>query len=479
MNEKSSYTIRVVKAGEENAKVSPTFCLAKWKNVSMNLTAGFTHSCYHPPEHKIPLSEIKVNHTALHNTEEKKKERAKMMAGERPDGCSYCWKIEDSPGNHISDRQYRTADVMTDTSHLDIVSNPDPANFDVIPSYVEVNFSSVCNFKCSYCSPHLSNLWQKEIEKFGPYPTEIPHNSTDYFKRIGIMPIPHREENPYIDAFWKWWPELYNQLQYFRMTGGEPLMDVNTYKVLDYIIENPKPNLNLAITSNFCADKKLIDKFNKTISKITNTDSLFHFMLFISCDAYGKRAEYIRNGMDFEYLRNNVENFLKNNSKKAGITFIMTINSLSITSMRQFIDEFVIGMQEKYVTNSQLIWFDTPILHSPNWQSVQLLPPRYREILREDIEYFKKKIITDDPNLINNAYVGIKDFQIQRLERLLTWMEQADTLPNETIERGRSDFYRFFTEHDLRRDTDFLKTFPEMEDFWTLCKDAYEKRIIG
>jgi hypothetical protein len=195
-------------------------------------------------------------------------------------------------------------------------------------------------------------------------------------------------------------------------------------------------------------------------------------MLFISCDAYGKKAEYIRNGMDFDYLRENIHEFLSTNSTNSGITYIMTMNLMSITSLRQFIDEFVIGMQEKYVTDRQMIWFDTPILHSPAWQSVQILPPRYREILRDDIEYFKSKVINDDPTARNNAYVGIKDFQIERLERLLTWMEQGDNLPKEKIKRDRADFYRFFDEHDLRRGTNFLETFPEMEDFWLLCQEA-------
>jgi organic radical activating enzyme len=467
---KSLWAIKIVEAKDANAKVSPTFCLAKWKNVSMNLTSGFTHSCYHPPEHKIPLAELEANHTALHNTTQKKEERRKMMAGERPDGCSYCWKIEDLPGEQVSDRVHRTADVMTETAHADIVSNPDPANFDVIPSYVEVNFSSVCNFKCSYCSPHLSNSWQKEIEKYGPYPTTVPHNSIDYFKQVGWMPIANKDGNPYVDAFWKWWPDLYPQLKYFRMTGGEPLMDVNTYKVFDYVKENPKPDLQLAITSNFCPDPKLMKKFNTQIKEILDKPgSLFHFMVFISVDAYGKKAEYIRHGMDFEYLRSNIDEFLTNNPNKAGITYIMTMNCMSITSIRQLIEEFVFDMQEKHVKDWQKIWFDTPILHYPNWQSVQILPPRYREILRADIEYFKTKITGD---IVNNAYVGIKDFQIQRLERLLAWMEEGDNLSPEKIKRDRADFYYFFTAHDERRGTNFLETFPEMQDFWELCEEA-------
>lgn len=466
-NDKSQYTIRVLKAGEKNAEISPTFCLAKWKNVSMNLTSGFTHSCYHPPEHKIPLNELLENPTALHNTKQKKAERVKMIAGERPDGCSYCWNIEDSPGEHLSDRYYRSADIMDDASYDEIKNNPDPANFNVMPSYVEVNFSSVCNFKCSYCSPHLSNSWQKEIEEYGPYPTTVPHNSVDYFKQVGMMPIPVREENPYVDTFWKLWPEWYPQIKHFRMTGGEPLMDRNTYRVLDYIIENPKGDLNLALTSNFCPDPRMMAKFTEKIQTIVDNQSLGHIALYISCDAYGKKAEYIRNGMDFEYLMENVDKYLDKFSHKSTITFIVTVNALSITSLRQLIDDFILKMGKKHNNDRYHISFDLPMLRFPNWQTIQILPERYREILAADIEYFKAKVSTD--------FSDIQDFQVAKLERLLSWMKQGDELSPEKIKRDRADFYKFFQEHDFRRETNFLETFPEMADFWQLCKDAADE----
>jgi hypothetical protein len=38
------------------------------------------------------------------------------------------------------------------------------------------------------------------------------------------------------------------------------------------------------------------------------------------------------------------------------------------------------------------------------------------------------------------------------------------------LKLDRADFYRFFSEHDRRRDTNFLKTFPEMREFRQECK---------
>ena len=34
----------------------------------------------------------------------------------------------------------------------------------------------------------------------------------------------------------------------------------------------------------------------------------------------------------------------------------------------------------------------------------------------------------------------------------------------------KADFYRFFTEHDKRRGTNFEETFPEMKGFWNECR---------
>ena len=73
----------------------------------MYLQTGETHSCYHPQPHKIPLHELKENPSALHNTWEKKMERKQMLAGERPEGCQYCWNVEDMGDDYISDRHIR------------------------------------------------------------------------------------------------------------------------------------------------------------------------------------------------------------------------------------------------------------------------------------------------------------------------------------------------------------------------------------
>ena len=219
----SDYKAQAELAKTKLNTVSPTMCLAKWNQVSFHLPTGLTNSCYHPPLHKIDADQIKNNPAALHNTAEKLDQRFKMLQGERPDGCSYCWKMEDT--GEMSDRHYRSGEPWAMQDFEEIKKNPMTTSW--TPRYVEVNFNHACNFKCSYCSPQFSTTWAQETERYGEYPTSPPHNAPEHFQG-SKRPPPQRENNPYTTAFWKWWPTLYKNLKHFRMTGGEPMMDKNT-----------------------------------------------------------------------------------------------------------------------------------------------------------------------------------------------------------------------------------------------------------
>ena len=54
----SDYLTDARVAKEKLDIVSDSFCLAKWKQVSLHLTTGHTNSCYHPPLHKIPTGPL-------------------------------------------------------------------------------------------------------------------------------------------------------------------------------------------------------------------------------------------------------------------------------------------------------------------------------------------------------------------------------------------------------------------------------------
>ncbi len=442
-------------AEEMQEKLGPALCLAKWKQTSLHLTTGHTNSCYHPPLHKIRLEDIQRTASGLHNTEYKKQQRQMMLQGQRPAECQYCWNMEDL--GELSDRHYRSGEPWAAVDFDAIVAAS--GDEDVIPSYVEVNFSHGCNLKCSYCSPQYSSTWQAEVERHGAYPTSTPHNAPEYFVH-DRKPIPNREHNPYVDTFWEWWPSLYPRLQHFRMTGGEPLMDRNTYRVFDYVLAMPKPDLHLNVTSNFSVEPELWIKYIDYVKRLCSTN-IEHFMQYVSLDSGIKEhAEYIRHGLSMGRLKSYVDEYLHRVPGKNSLTFIITMNNLSVLGLQRLL-EYILELRQTHSKTYQKIWFDTPLLRQPTWQSLQLLPPVYSDILERTAEWME---LNQDP------MTGFRDYEIQRLRRDIAWMREGEKLDPEYVACNKADFYRFFAEHDRRRDTGFERVFWQMKSWWKECE---------
>ena len=434
-------------------------CLAKWKQVSLHLPTGLNNSCYHPPLHAIPAELLADNPSALHNTPHKKEQRKIMLKQERPQECGYCWAMEDN--GKLSDRHYRSGEPWA-AKDFDVIVNSN-GDEDVIPSYVEVNFNNACNLACSYCSPQFSSTWQQEVERHGGYPTSTVHNDPDHFTGRN-RPIPVRDHNPYVEAFWSWWPTLYPELKHFRMTGGEPLLDKNTYRVFDYVLANPKPDLHLNVTSNFSVDEKSWQKYLSYVKELCAGKKIEHFMQFVSLDAWGAQAEYIRHGLDFKLLWRRVDQFLTEIPGRNSITFIITMNNLSVTTLDQLF-KGILELRHKHSTTYQRVWFDTPVLRQPEWQRLDILPESYADRLEQLLSWMRERIETE-----LTRFNGFKDYEIARLDRDIAWMRDGQSTDPALLAQRKADFYRFFKEHDRRRGTDFVATFPEMVAWWTECE---------
>jgi organic radical activating enzyme len=447
-------------AEDAKEKLGSALCLAKWKQVSLHLPTGLNNSCYHPPLHSIPADLLQDNPGALHNTPHKKEQRKIMLKQQRPSECSYCWTQEDL-GN-LSDRHYRSGEPWA-AKDFEVIKNS-TGNENVLPSYVEVNFNHACNLKCSYCSPQFSSSWADEVFRHGAYPTTVPHNAPEHFTG-NRRPIPAREHNPYVEAFWKWWPELYPELEHFRMTGGEPLMDPNTYRVFDYVLANPSHKLHLNVTSNFSVEPKLFEKYLDYCKRLCDNDDkkIEHFMQYVSLDSVFERAEYIRYGLNFERLWDNVNRFLNEVPNRSSLTFIITMNNLNVTSVGDLITN-IYGLREIYSKTYQRVWFDTPILRKPEWQNIQLLPDSYADQLELVWSFMLKKLETSD-----RPFKGFKDYELQRLQRVIDYMKEGQKLDPTFVRQQKANFYNFFNEHDNRRKTNFLRTFPEMREYYLEC----------
>ena len=453
--------------------VSPNFCVAKWKQVTVHLDTGRTHSCHHPVTHKIPVEEILRNPGALHNTEYKKQQRKMMLEGERPSECDYCWRVEDS--TKLDPTTIAFSDRITksyDSSGFIPEIKEKGWKYDPIPSTMEVNFGSTCNFKCSYCNPEISSKWMEEVTQYGGF--KLPqgeYNSVVWLEQTGRVPIPHREYNPYIEAFWQWWPTLIKELKIFRITGGEPLLNKNTFKVLDFLIENPHPELSLSINSNLCVPKKILKEFIEKMTIIQNNKCIKEFRMYTSCEAHSAKAEYIRYGLDYKQWLASCESIIRD-IPDSRLHLMATYNILSVTSFKSMLEDLLV-LKNRYTIQPHrphTVSIDIPYIRYPEFMTVWTMPPEWLTHIEDTITWMYKNLQqTYWPPLCG---IGFFDYEIKRLERVYVVCKQAinDPTKQEEIINNRKNFVAFVDEHDRRRGTNFLKTFPEMEEFYNYCK---------
>jgi len=437
---------------EQINSASPSFCTAKWLQTTLYLQNGYNHSCHHPSPHKIPLEEIQENPAALHNSEYKKQQRVMMKSGSRPKECDYCWKIEDLGKDYFSDRHYKTADYWA-WDRFEEIANNDPLD-NVYPAYLEVSFSNACNLKCSYCSPEISSKWLDEIKQHGPYPITQSNNDIEWYKSVGRYPYKNSEYNPYVEAFWKWFPDALPHLRVFRITGGEPLLSKDTWRVFDYLKQHPQKDLELAVNTNLAVDDSLIDKLITEIGELKNC--VKHIDVYTSLESTGKQAEYSRYGLNFDQWIANVRKVLDNTDVRVSI--MTTINILSLPTFNEFID-LVMALRAEYNHSYEYnrVSLSINYLRWPPQLSVTLLPEQMR--------------IAYADSILSHAETWLKYFRKHQYARL--YLEEWDQVQrfceylktNEINVEGRINFVRYIKEYDRRRDTDFVKIFPEYQQF--------------
>ena len=428
---------------------SASFCAAKWYNATVWLGSGMTTSCHHPPAHKIDLEAVQHNPKSLHNTPEKKLQRQQMQRGERPSGCEYCWKIEDMGKDYISDRVYKSK----------IYSNEDletayqtPANADVDLQTLEIAFDRTCNFACSYCNPAFSSTWVKDIKQNGAYENLISdgrnhfthaHDSSQLYK--------YGETNPYVEAFFRWWEtDLHRTLQELRITGGEPLMSADLWRLFDWFkTNNSNPNMRLAVNSNLGGKEDLIDRLIAASHDIPN------FHLYTSCEAMGAQAEYIRDGLEWnQYIRN--LNRVIMEGDLAGLHMMCTINALCLESLPEFLN---LMLKYKSQFGVDFPVFTLNIVRFPSFQSPLVLPlskkQEHSQRLRDWLEINK-----------NNPLVH--EMERNQVTRLIDYLVSVEQPHSEAFDMPKlhNDFKQFYSQYDRRRNKDFESAFPGLADWY-------------
>lgn len=425
--------------------VSDSFCLVRWKHATLNLATGASKSCCH---HDFKSIDTNNSFEQLHDNSEEQQNRQKMLRGEKTKDCSYCWWVEDN--GHGSDRQNWSAKSWMSPFFREVTKTLSPQAS--APSWVELNFSSLCNLKCVYCSPIFSTQWYKEIKTHGTLPTRIPHNSISELNHVEFED--NYENTDLLKKFWPWFHNSLPSIRLLKITGGEPLLSPQTFRLLEMIQKMHLPELSLGINSNLSIQPKLWSQFLESIKKIEANQSLSRIYLHPSLDTFGGRAEYIRTGLDLSLLKNNVESFLSETN--SSVHFICTLNNLALGGLLDFW-KYLLDLKRNFYVPGREIAMGTEVLQHPSWLNINILPAELGSLLEEVIDFVESNI--DDSG---------RGFNYVELEGLKKAKSSYNSKAEDKV-GSMKDLHLFLTEIDRRRNLNSRSVFPELNSFFDEC----------
>ena len=184
------------------------------------------------------------------------------------------------------------------------------------------------------------------------------------------------------------------------------------------------------------------DLIERLIDKSYHFDN---FTIFTSMETVGDHAEYIRDGLNYQGWKQNMDKIL-NESNIDRITIMMTINALCLFRITDFLTQ-VVEWKKEY--GEHRVSISINFLRFPAFQSVTVLPKYIRERIYKKLNSWYKK---------NKEYIG----HYSEMERLLEYIKVIETAHSDASDMGakRRDFKSFYNQYDVRRNLD-IEIFPE------------------
>lgn len=447
-----------------------TICDLKWNYPIFNMDRGEFRSCCRTPTNFIKEEDLQnYGMEAFLNSPRERQERLELMKGKKTGACASCWKLEESgiqsprhdpkkmwwqliKSKQIPNTEYTENKLKLELSKINDIDHPSLYSYK--PYMLEISLGNTCDMKCMYCTHHYSTQWATERIKYNEITQE------QYEKEFPKAP-------PSFDSkFWEWF-DLVGRYSINRLglIGGEPLIMPEFYTFLDKVIssveeisDQRQEKITLWIVSNLNTPQNYLNKVLEYLPKITK---VFNLEILGSMESVGEKAEYIRNGVNWEKFTKNVDTILSNKNLEFDFGFIMSVNALNITSSK----EFIAYTKNLYEKHRRPVTLKQNLVSFPSWQSPMILTKDFIPYIEDTIKYLNEH--ADSMPKVRDP-LGSWSAYAKFLQTII------DGINNSNIDRiaDRKKFVEWFSTYDQRRNLDFRKIFPEYLEFYEMCKNV-------
>jgi organic radical activating enzyme len=375
-------------------QTSPTFCMAKFHEATIWLYNSKIASCHHTP--LFPTGENKIN---FYNNRAKREQQNKMLNGEKPTECNYCWKLEEN--GLVSDRELKSLNFknhLLPEEYLD-------RNYNFKPKSLELAFQNTCNLACVYCSPTFSTEWINDIKNHGMYQNISTDIQRHYSRGID------NNVTVDMDMFWEWFDDVSAELESIRITGGEPLLHEETFKTFEKILK-VNPNVECVVHTNLCQKPKIISRFIESIKKLKNV------RINVSNESSGDVAEFIRDGMIYDEWISNLDRLI--NETNFVVSISTTITALSLIGLDGLYKDIISLRKKRDYPYISINFATYPVFQSLSCLSMEdriFYLEKYKDLFskiktqltKNEIDSFHRLISMLDPKLVDLNYEKYKE----------------------------------------------------------------------
>jgi len=383
-------------------------CILPWMHLYGDVKGDYKLCCHIYSKHKV--GDYNQPISTIFNNNEYKKTRLQMLNGEIPESCKQtCYDIEELGGESNRQQVNKRFDNFSKLQKYTKDDGSVPNN----PIYLDIRFGNKCNFKCRICGPEASSTWFKDSNKIS------------IFKNASRQLADYYTDSP---DFWEYLAKIKKTIKYFYFAGGEPLIMDGHYKLLKWLIDNNKTDVELTYNTNLST---LTYKHHNIFDLWERFEKI---SLWPSIDGYEKHCAYSRTNFNWDAFEHNLSKV-----KKYVSTISCTTSIYSILTTPE-----LIGHMKSYGISTYL-----SILDTPTYFDMRLLPDNVKNKINKKFDIVKRKLILNTSELEN-------------IDKNLSYLNKSIINKNILLKK----FKQYNNEVDKLNNTSFIKVYPELTEWY-------------
>ena len=318
------------------------------------------------------------------NSKQLKQTRLEMIAGGKPEICSYCWMMENEDNTKGASVRLQAANRRAPIESIqDRIDYARTHNGELSDDHLAYDFQlsigNLCNLACKMCNPGYSTQYQKFFRKIYDKPQDVKFvkNAVTTNDEVGFNTT---FDWPITQSLPEIFKDHTSSLQRIFFTGGEPTLIPEVLDFIDYLSSNP--NITIWPSTN-CTNinKRLLDsmeKFNEV-------------WLNLSLDGMDEVAYIQRTPSNWASIEKNVDmlmDWVSKQDKEIRVNVITTLTALNFHQVLDFWSYF----SNRYSNKSRFGLAINLVKGSHTNFSIDIVPQLVADKIKKQFDVYKQNV---------------------------------------------------------------------------------------